>query len=102
MYEGCVSHLVVVRYLVMPYIKHVYLLHPLVRRYVRHVCVLLPLVRPYVGHANFGLHIVVSLKGRTTRIWSIGCSFACATVMGYAGFRLLFGIAIVLKIIDYC
>ena len=34
------------------------------------------------------LHIAVSLKGRTTRIWSFGCGFDCATAMGCAGFRL--------------
>ena len=70
------------RYLVMPH--------------VRHVCVLLPLVRPHVRHARLGLHIAVSFKRRTTCIWSFGCGFACATEMGYAGFRLLFGTAIVL------
>ena len=41
--------------------------------------------------ACLGLHIAVSLKGRTTRIWSFGCSFACTTAMGCAGFRLSFG-----------
>ena len=54
MYEGYISRLVVVRYLVRPH--------------VRHVCVLLPFVRPYVRHAYLGLHIAISLKGRTTRI----------------------------------
>ena len=48
MYEGCA------RYLVMPH--------------VRHVCMLQPLVRPHVMHARLGLHIAVSLKGKTTRI----------------------------------
>ena len=61
------------RYLVMPHVRHVYVLQPLVRPHVRHVCVLLPLVRPHVRHARLGLHIAVSLKGRTTRIWSFGC-----------------------------
>ena len=57
---------------------------------------LLPLVRTHVSHARLGLHIAVSLKGRTTCIWSFDCSFACATAMGYTGFRLLFDIIIVL------
>ena len=65
MYEGCV------RYLVRPH--------------VRHVCVLKPLIGPYVMHACLGLYIAVSLKGRTTRIWSFGCGFACATAIGCAG-----------------
>ena len=82
MYKGCVSCLVVVQYLVMPH--------------VRHLCVLVPLVRPQKRHKYLGLHIVVSLKGRTTCIWSFGCGFACATIMGCAGFRLLLGIIIVL------
>ena len=67
------------------------MLPPLVRPYVRHVGVLPLLVRPHVRHVYLGLHIAVSLKGRTTRIWSFGCGFTCATVMGCAGFRLLFG-----------
>ena len=96
MYEGFISCLVVVRYLVMPHIRHMYVLQPLVRPHVRHVCVLQPLVRPHVRHARLGLHIAVSLKGRTTCIWSFGCGFACATAMGCAGFRLLFGTVIVL------
>ena len=79
------------RYLVMPHVRHVFVLEPLVRPHVMHVCVLLPLVRPHVRHAHLGLNIAVSLKGRTTRIWSFGCGFACATTMGCAGFRLLFG-----------
>ena len=82
MYEGCVSHSVVVRYLVRPH--------------VRHVCVLLLLARPHMRHARWGLYIAVSLKSRTTRIWSFGCGFACATAMGCAGFRLLLGTTIVL------
>ena len=57
---------------------------------------LLPLVRPYVRHARLGLHIAVSLKGRTTCIWSFGFGFACATAMGCIRFRLLFGTVIVL------
>ena len=86
MYEGCA------RYLVMPHVRHVYVLQPLVRLHVRHVCVLQPLVRPHIMRARLGLHIAVSLKGRTTRIWSFGCGFACATAMGCARFRLSFGI----------
>ena len=82
MYEGCVSHSVVVSYLVMPHVRYVY--------------VLLPLVMPHIRHTRLGLHIAVSLKGRTTRIWSLGCGFACATKMGCAGFNLSFGIIIVL------
>ena len=96
MYEGCISHLVAVLYLVMPHVRHVYVLQPLVMPYVRHVYVLLPLVRPHIRHVRLGLHKAVGLKGRTTRIWSFSCGFACATAMGYAGFRLLFGIIIVL------
>ena len=80
----------------MPHVRHVYLLQPLVRPYVKHVCELLPLVRPHVRYVRLGLHIAVSLKGRKTRIWSFGCGFACATAMGCAGFRLLFGTVIVL------
>ena len=95
MYEGCVSHSVAVRYLVMPYVKYVNMLQHFVRSHVRHVCVLLPLVRPHVRHVCLGLHIAVSLKGRTTYIWFFGCGFACAIAMGYAGFRLLFGTVIV-------
>ena len=68
MYEGYVSHLVVVRYLVMPHVRHVYVLLPIVRPHVRHVCVLLPLARPHVRHARLGLHIAVSLKGIITHI----------------------------------
>ena len=83
-------------YLVVPHVRHVYVLQPLVRPHVRHVCVLLPLVRPHVRHAHFGLHIAVSLNGRTVRIWSFGCGLACATAIGYAGFRLLFGTVLVI------
>ena len=80
----------------MPYVRHVCVLQPLVRLHVKHVYVLLPLVRPHVRHAYLGLHIVVSLKVRTTRIWSFGCGFACANIIGCVGFRLLFGKVIVL------
>ena len=82
MYEGYVSRLVVVRYLLMPYVRHVY--------------VLLALVRPHVPHVHLGLRITVSSKGRTTSIWCFGCSFAYATAMGCAGLKLLFGTIIVL------
>ena len=75
----------------MPHVRHVYVLQPLVRPHVRHVCVLQPLVRPHVMHARLGLHIAVTLKSRTTSIWSFGCGFTCATAMGCAGFRLSFG-----------
>ena len=95
-YEGCVSRLVVVQYLVMPHLRHVYVLQTLVRPHVRHVYVLLPLVRPHARHTRFSLHIVVSFKGRTTRSWSFGCGFAFDTAMGCTGFRLLFSTAIVL------
>ena len=67
--------------------------------YIRHVCVLLLLVRPHVRHAHLGLHIAVSLKGRTTRIWSFGCDFTCDTAVVCAGFRLLFDTIIVLKLL---
>ena len=80
----------------MPHVRHVYVLLSLVRPHVMHVCVLLALVMPQVRHAHLGLHMVVSLKGRTTHIWSFSCGFACTTAMGCAGFRLLFGAIIVL------
>ena len=70
------------------------MLQPLVKPYVRHLCILLPLVRPHVRHVHLDLHIAVSLKGRTTFIWSFDCGFSCAIVMGCAGFRLLFGTVI--------
>ena len=57
---------------------------------------LLPRVMPHARYPFLGLHIAVSLKGKTTFIWSFGCNFACATSMGCAGFRLLFGIIILL------
>ena len=72
----------------MTHVRHVYVLQPLVGPHVRHVCVLQPFVRPHVMHARLGLHIVVSLKGRTSHIWSFGCNFTCATAMGCDGFRL--------------
>ena len=68
MYDGCVSRLVVVRYLVMRHVKYVYVLQPLVKPHVRHVCMLLLFVSPRIRHAHLGLHIAVSLKGKTTRI----------------------------------
>ena len=91
MYEGYFSRLVVVQYLVMPHIRYVYKLLPIVRAHIKHVYVLLPRVMPHVRHARLGLHIVVILNGRTTRIWSFGYGFTCATAIGCAGFRLFFG-----------
>ena len=84
-YEGYVGHLVVSQCLLMPHVRHVY--------------VLLPFVMPPIRYARLGLHIVVSLKGRTTDIWSIGCGIACATTMRCAGFRLSFGIIILLYLL---
>ena len=72
------------------------MLLPLVRPHIRHVHVLLPLVMPYIRNESLGLHIAVSMKGRTTRIWSCGYGFTFITAMGCAGFRLLFGTIIVL------
>ena len=69
---------------------------PLVMPHVRHAHVLLPLVMHPIRHAHLNIHIVVSLKGRTTCIWSFGCGFAGATTMGCTGFELSFGIVIVL------
>ena len=80
----------------MPHVKHVYALLPLARPYVKHLCVLPPLVMPHVRYARLDLHMAVSVKSKTTCIWSFCCGFACATVMGCAGFRLLFGTIIVL------
>ena len=88
MYEGCVSHLVVVQYLAMPHVWHVYMLQPFVRPHIRHVYVLLPFIKPYIRHEYLGLHKADSLKDRTTCIWSFGCGFACAIMIGGAGFRL--------------
>ena len=87
MYEGYISCSVVMQYLTMPHVRYVYMLLPLVRPHVRHMCVLLPFVMPHVRHARLGLQIAVSLKGRTTRIWSFGFSFAYTSAMGCAGFR---------------
>ena len=75
------------------------MLLPLVKPHKRHMYVLLPLVVPHIRHAYLGLHIVLSLKGITTRIWSFGCGFACTTTMGYAGFEVSFGVMIVLKLL---
>ena len=58
--------------------------------------VLLLFIMPHIRHMHLDLHIGVSLKGRTARIWSFGCSFVYATTMGYARFDLSFGIVIVL------
>ena len=70
--------MVVRQYLVMPHVRHAY--------------VLLPLVMIHIKHMHLGLHIGVSLKGRTTNVCSFGCGFACATTIGCAGFELSFGI----------
>ena len=83
----------------MSNIRHVCVLLPLVRPNVRHLCVLLPLIMPHVRHAHLSLHIVVSLKGRTSRIWSFGCGFTYATTMGCAGFSLSFSMIIVLQLL---
>ena len=79
-------------YLVLPHIRHVYVAIASFKASCKAcMCMLLPLIRPHVRHARLGLHIAVSLKGRTASIWSFGYGFACATAMRYAGFRLLFG-----------
>ena len=57
---------------------------------------LLPFVMLHIRNAHLGLHIVVSLKGRTTCIWSFGCHLTHAATMGYAGYRLSFGIIFLL------
>ena len=85
MYKGYVSRPVVEQPLVMPQ--------------VRYMCMLLPFVMLHVRHAHLGLHIGVSLKGRTTRIWSFCCSFAYANTIGHAYFELLFGIIIFLYLL---
>ena len=95
-YKGYVSHSVVAQCLVISHVKHVCVLLPLVRPYARHVYMLLPLELPHVKHTHLGLHITVSLKGGTTQIWCFGCGFSCRTTMGYVGFKLSFGIIIVL------
>ena len=82
MYEGYISCPVVVQPFVMPH--------------VRHVCVILFPVMPNVRHAHLGLHIVVSLKGRTTCIWSFNFGFAHATTVRDFGFKLSFSIIIFL------
>ena len=64
--------------------------------YISHPIVSQPLVMPHVGHTHLGLHIGVSLKCRTTHIWSFSCGFACATIIGHFGFKLSFGITILL------
>ena len=56
----------------------------------------LPLVMPHIRHAHLGLYIGLSLKGRTSYIWSFGCGFVCATAMGCSEFKLSFGTTIVL------
>ena len=75
------------------------MLLPLVRPHIGHLFVLLPHVMPHVRHGRLGLHIVVSLKGRTTHIWSFGCGFTCTTTRGCAEFKLPFGIITVLKLL---
>ena len=80
----------------MPHVRHVHVLLFLVMPHVKHLCVLLPFVMPHVRYKCLGLHIVVSLKGTIICIWSFGCDFAYATTMGCAGFRLSFGIPILL------
>ena len=82
MYKGYIGRPVVARPLVMPYVRLVY--------------VLLHFVMPHIRYVHLGLHIGVSLKGRTTHIWSFGSGFAFATSMGCAGFKLSFGIIILL------
>ena len=84
-YKGFVSGPVVAQPLVMPHVKHVY--------------VLLPFIMPYIKHAHLGLHIRVKLKGITTVIWFSDCYFAFASTMGYAGFKLSFGIIILLSLL---
>ena len=64
--------------------------------HIRYVYVLLHLVRPHIRHAHLGLYIAVSLKGRTTCIWSFGFGFTCSTAVGCVGFRISFGTIIVL------
>ena len=85
MYEGYVSHSVIVQYLIMIHVKH--------------MCMLLPLVMLHVRHVQLGLYIGVSLNSKTTYISSFGCSFVCATTMGCAGFKLLLGMIIVLQLL---
>ena len=65
----------------------------------RYVCVLLPLMIPCIRHVHLGLHIAVTLKGRTTHIWSFSCGFACAIAMVCARFELSFVIIIVLYLL---
>ena len=85
MYEGYVSHLVITGPLAMPYVRHAY--------------VLLPLVMPYVRYMHLGLYIGVNLKGRTTHIWSFGCSFACAIGMLWAQTIIWYNYSFI--VIDY-
>ena len=67
--------------------------------YISHLIVSQPLVMPYVRNAHLDLHIGVILKGRTAYIWFFDCGFACATIIGYAGFKLSFGIIILLSLL---
>ena len=96
MYEGYISRSVVAWYLVMPHIGHTCVLLPVVKLHVRHLYMLVPLIIPHIRHVNLCLYIAVSLQGKTTRILSFGCGFACDTTIGCAGFRLSFGIIFLL------
>ena len=80
----------------MPHVGHVYVLLPLARPHIRHVCMLLLFVMAHIRYVHLGLHIAVSLEGRTTCIWSFGCGFTFSIAIGYVGFRLLFGTIIFL------
>ena len=80
----------------MPYVRHICVLLPLIRPHVGNLYVLLPLVVPHLRHAHLSLYMGVGLKGRTICICSFSFSFACATTMGCAGFKLSFGIIILL------
>ena len=92
-YERYFSCLLVARYHVMPHLRYVCVLLPLVRPHVRHLYVLLASCHASCkACTHLGLHIAAILKGRKTHILSFDCGFACATAMGCAGFRLLFGI----------
>ena len=64
--------------------------------HIKYLCVLLLLAVLTVRHMNLSLHIWASLKGIATQIWSFGCGFACATIMGCLGFKISFGIIILL------
>ena len=78
----------------MSYVSYLLVVQPIVMPHIRHMCVLLLFVMPDLGHVRLGLHIAVSLKGRTTCIWSFSYGFVYATTVGCAGFKLSFGIII--------